>query len=54
MFARSEDDKSDWFTKNVSSELYNCHNSIIRRSEVDAMNVEGRVLEGEQALISGL
>jgi hypothetical protein len=51
VFVKSEDNKSDWFTKNVSSELYSRHmgSYIIRRSEVDTMmNAEGRVLEGDQ------
>jgi hypothetical protein len=51
VFVISEDNKSDWFTKDVSSKLYNHHkdNYIVRRGEVDTiMNVDGRALEGEQ------
>jgi hypothetical protein len=57
IFVRSEDNKSDWFTKNVSSELYSRHmgSYIIRRSEVDTIvNVEGRVLEGDQTLSASM
>jgi hypothetical protein len=51
IFFKSENSKSYWFTTNVSSELYSRHmgSYIIRRSEVDMMmNVEGRLLEGDQ------
>jgi hypothetical protein len=50
IFVRSEDSKSDWFMKNVSSDLYNHHKGsfIISKGEVDTIvNFERRVLVGE-------
>jgi hypothetical protein len=49
VFVRSVDNKSDMFTKNVSSELYERHKReyIILLKEVEMIwNVEGRVSAG--------
>jgi hypothetical protein len=48
VFVNSKENKSNMFTKNVSSELYDKHKGtyIIRRQEVDPIrNIEGRVLK---------
>jgi hypothetical protein len=48
VFVNSKENKSDMFTKNVSSELYDKHKGtyIIRRQEVEPIrNIEGRVLK---------
>jgi hypothetical protein len=50
VFVSSEENKSDMFTRNLSSELYNQNKGSysIRRGELlMIMNAEGRVLEGE-------
>jgi hypothetical protein len=48
-FVNSKDNKSDMFTKNVLSELYDKHKGtfIIRRQDVELIqNIKGRVLRG--------
>jgi hypothetical protein len=48
VFVNSKENKSDMFTKNVSSELYDKHKGtcIMRRQEVAPIrNIKGRVLK---------
>jgi hypothetical protein len=51
MFIKSEDNKADMFTKNVSNDLYEKQNKeyIIKREDVDTIGAsEGRVLASER------
>ena len=53
IFVRSADKKSDMFTKNISSDVYESHinDFVIKKGKVNSdREIEGRVLEGHNVV----